>query len=181
MKLKPIIFFRVVWMDAYQGIDDDAYVNQWEEYLQDYEGFDVYNFLPTSTPEVKEPTYYIEFTGLHYEKLKLAKVGVPDEVIRATGQTIALISENPEDEQHYLVGWYKNATIYLKTQVTEDLEGNRIEYQATAPINKSSRLLPMKNRTFRIKHGDGASLWTSATITDRELLDIWNYVNQFPG
>jgi len=178
---KPIIFFRVVWLDTYRGLEDDLYQVIHNSLPADYPGFDVYNFMPTGTHEQPNEQYYIDHFGLHYEKLKLAKIGVQEELIKADHQTIALVSYNPVDEQQYLVGWYKKATIYMKTQETEDLDGNVIQYQATAPIDKSSRLLPIKNRTFRIRHGEGSDMWHSGSISARDLLDFWGYVKQFPG
>lgn len=179
--MNPIIFFRVSWLDGYKGADDDLFVASLSTPAEDYSGFDTYNFLPTVTAAMPTPMYYIDHAGIHYGKLKLQRIGIPLEVLKADNVCIVLVGTNPFDGQQYVVGWYRQASIYLKTQEGEDIDGNHMQYQAMAPVGKSSRLLPMKNRTFKVKFGEGSDLWTSATITNRELLDLWNYINQFPS
>jgi hypothetical protein len=182
---KPIVFFKVSWLQSYQGGEDDEAILSQDEaqmnFFERHDGSDGYNFLPTkSAAEPNQNRYYIDFNGIHSKKLNLIKLKIDPERARVN-LCIVLLGRKPQTPHYYIVGWYKNATLVTTWQDTEDAEGNELKYQAHAPVERASRLLPPDKRNFKCSDDTTGNVILSANFKNEIISDIWDYINQFPS
>ena len=108
--MTPVLVCNVAWMKRYRGIKKDdqpsgggSYV--WKTGLAD----ECYNFLPH-----KSHVYgFVQPPGsaIHIERL-----GAGSDGSRVTGITVAWAARDPTTGGTYVVGWYKNASVYRHQQ-----------------------------------------------------------------
>jgi hypothetical protein len=183
---KPVVFFKVAWLQSYQGGEDDEAVLTEDEtqvnLFERHDGSDGFNFLPTkSAAEPEYERYYIDYCGIHTRRLNLLKLKVDPDRARIHPICIVLVARKPQTSQHYIVGWYKNATLVTAWQDTEDVDGNELKYQAYAPVERASRLLPVDKRNFKFPEDTSGNVILSPTLRKEYVSDVWDYINQFPS
>jgi hypothetical protein len=66
--------------------------------------------------------------------------------------TVVWIAKSPRDKKNYIVGWYKNATVYRDNEHQRVMRSGDVSigYQITAKLEGAHKLLPVDARVFRI-------------------------------
>lgn len=106
--MEKIVFFNTTWMDSYQGKEDKVYMGG--SYVeQNGYGHEIYNFK-----NIKGKVYgYVQPTGRN----NLERLGVRKNTESLSGVLVIFTATHGEGGT-YIVGWYKNATVYSDYQET---------------------------------------------------------------
>jgi uncharacterized protein DUF3883 len=160
--MNKIIFFNTGWMREYKGIKDDDVIEGGGKHIQrEGWGGEIYNFL-----EHEGKLYgYVEAGGnIHIEKIGAKKSDAKIEDV-----LIVWTARRPGTGGNYVVGWYKNATVYRKKRKTPT-DSNRvyrnyhIDYVAVADKN-NCKLLDIDERIIKVPRGKGGmghkNIWYS--------------------
>ncbi len=146
MRQEMALFCRVAWMKRYQGVTDDdqperggAYVDAHHN-AHESDNFRPYNHVCRG---------HFRYSG---EKMNLERVSgekkAPDQL---DGVTVVWVATAPDGKQ-YIVGWYKNASVYrygrLSLEATRH-DGERQYYWMSAKETDCT-LIPTANRDFEI-------------------------------
>lgn len=143
--MKNIVFLNIGWMESYKGRKDDqirgggAYVDKFGR------GWEILNFLP-------QRGYYHGFCQALSSKT-VDMLGGSEEDDSIKDVFVVWVAKNPSEGGRYIIGWYKNATIY-RERTERKYEGKWIGWSVEAKV-KDSKLLDMNERVFRIKTGKG--------------------------
>lgn len=139
------IFLRTAWMKHYKGVTDTDIptgAGSWVE--EHHDGQEVCNYLPIDN-------FYYGYARIQNGRdLRLENLGAGKNDDFIEGITIVYFAKNPVMGGQYIVGWYKNATLFRKVQKLE--KGKRLEhldYLAKTDLNKVY-LVPEDDRTFEI-------------------------------
>jgi len=113
--LMSYLFLRTAWMKHYQGVtDDDLPVGAGAHVQQFQDGGEVYNFKPIRGK-------YYGFARIHGgANLKIERLGAKKLDSSIKNITVVFFSRNPETGGQYIVGWYKNATVYKEVRLFDD-------------------------------------------------------------
>lgn len=174
MKEKAIIFLRIAWMKHYQGVNADDIPTGAGSYVEENEdGGEVCNFLP-----IKGKFYgYARIQGNRNLRLENLGAEVADEFLENV--LIILFAKNPESGGQYVVGYYKDATLYREVQF---LSGNvRLGHRVYNFITKTrdGHLINAEDRIFEIpKDGPGqTNAWYVERYHDKKYIpDLLEYV-----
>ncbi|MDL5512114.1 DUF3883 domain-containing protein [Arenibacter sp. M-2] len=148
MKYNPILFMRIAWMREYKGVTEDDIPSGAGSYVdENKDGGEVYNFMPH---ENRLYGYARMQSGRSINIDKLGAKGVNESI---EGITVVFISKHPGTGGQYIVGWYKNATVYRTLQNIE--HSNRGEHTSYNVLTESSngKLILADDRVFSIPHG----------------------------
>lgn len=139
-----ILFCNIGWSKEYKGItDEDPLVNGGSFVEKNGEGCEAFNFC-----HVNRRYYgYVFVNGtIHIERLD----GSSKKNDFMTGVTVVWMASPPDRKGTYIVGWYKNATVYREWQYYEALFlGDDNPYQMVCDV-ADGMLLPVAERTFAI-------------------------------
>lgn len=144
-----VIFFNIGWMINYNGIDSKDITFGNHKYLKNNDfGYECYNFRP-----YKGRCYaYVpiaEGKSIHIERLGAS---AEDDFIDQTD--IVMFARNPSDGKAYIVGWYRNATLYRYPQKFPDsrrtVAGTGVHYCAVCHEN-DAHLVPLDERDFMLQ------------------------------
>ncbi len=152
--MENMIFCRIAWMEYYQGeIETDQPIGGGEYVDTHGYGHEIYNYKPDDKGNlfgfVEVPAgrnLAIERLGADYLSNSIAPI------------TIVWCARSPDDDQLYIIGWYKNATVFRSYQDCPDnLIGKRNlpykrdkwSYIFMAEL-ENSILLPISKRRFEI-------------------------------
>lgn len=154
----PMIFFNIGWMIDYRGQTAADSLKGGFKYIKEYgTGHEQCNFLPMN--------------GRLYgyapvKSINIERIGANPVDDRLEGADVIFFSRNPRDGKAYIVGWYRNATLYRKGR---ELKGRRIagkQWYVAETSAEDGVCLPQSRRTFfipsafRMKGGYGQSpLW----------------------
>lgn len=159
----PILFLRIGWMRFYQGLSDDDQIHGGGEFVREHGyGHEMFNFLPFNgryygyvRPTSGGAAYVESVDGAG---IKLERMGAAKHANEITGATVVWVS-SPPDGGAFIVGWYRNATIYREHQPAPN-ESNRIYkgeefgYYVSA-ATEDAMLLEATARNFPIPRGKG--------------------------
>ncbi|MDR3367174.1 MAG: DUF3883 domain-containing protein [Prevotellaceae bacterium] len=146
-----IVFFRVGWMDFYQGLSKtDAIINGGKFVRVKGYGHEIFNF-----EDFRGNVYgYVQPSG--HGTIKIEKLGASkaDECI--SGITVVWIATKPKGRS-YIVGWYRNATVYRREQKApkesrRSYHGDSMGFYASAN-SADVRLLAKDERVIYIPKG----------------------------
>lgn len=139
-----MVFVNIGWMKDYAGVSTSDPAVGGHGYLkQGHVGHEVFNFLP----------YRGKIYGYvpRAARINLKNLGgfASDESIGAV--TVVWIARNPRDKKTYVVGWYKNATVFRDNDhiKLKRKDGFDVVYQITAQADAAT-LLPVDQRLFQI-------------------------------
>jgi hypothetical protein len=183
----PMIFLRVGWMDRYQGITVGDSISGGGAYVAKHGfGHEIFNFQPF----LNGVYGYVQPTGRKDKwseaTIKLEQLGASKADESAPGVLAIWVATSPIGGG-FVVGWYKNATIFRKWHPPPAISVRRYKgtdcgYYVTARA-EDAVLLPRDDRVFRVpqqeKGGFGQSnIWYA---NDREQhrqfrLDVLSYV-----
>ncbi len=120
----PMIFFNIGWMINYRGQTEEDRLQGDFKYIQKHGiGDEQCNFLPTDgwlygyapvkwNEDTDEPT-----------SINIDRIGANPTDDHLAGADVIFFSRNPEDGNTYIIGWYRNATLYRKAH---ELAGRKI-------------------------------------------------------
>lgn len=147
-----LFFVRVAWMNHYQGIIDDIPKGAGSYVKENQNGGEVYNFK-----EIRGK-YYGYSRNQNDRSYDLTRIGAgrKDEIVK--GFTVVFFATNPKFGGQYVIGWYKNATIFKHTQELE-IKGRGNENQYSFECKKADGyLIPTNKRNEDLpKKGPGES------------------------
>lgn len=159
----PILFFRVGYMEAYNGFSRISYGGSHP--VATGEAGEMWNFRAESG------RCYGYVMTKSYAGIDLSRLddthdwNFNDEL---DGVDIVFIAKHPPHGQ-VIVGWYKNATVFHKNYRTRHNlnnteESKRLDYLCVAD-SENAILLPEQQRTYSIPHGRGfigtSNVWYS--------------------
>lgn len=106
----PIVFFNTGWMDSYAGIqhNHDPIIGGGAHNREQGWGGEIFNFKPY------RGQYYGFVRTTHGGNIKLEKLGAAKSAIQLDNVTVVWTALRPKAEGGgtYVVGWYKNATVF---------------------------------------------------------------------
>jgi hypothetical protein len=161
-----MIFFNVGWMDFYQGLDKGDSLKNGGLHNESYKwGGEIMNFKPFQNkmygyvqPVVSENQVY------HESKIKIERIN-PEAEGSLSEVLVVWTATNPEHGGTYVIGWYKNATIFSTWQ--KDPKGSNRIYKRnslghfTTAKEKDCVLLPQYARTLRVPRKGSGSMGRS--------------------
>ena len=164
-----IFYCRVGWMKKYKGhVDNDRPVNG-GKYNETHIGHEVYNFFPHNG------AYYgfVQSGNIGIEKLGATKKDTEiDDVL------VVWVSTKPSGGQ-YIVGWYKNATVYRVLQKAPDsvmAERDLKDYYDYNIFSKDATLLNENERKKTVKGMGHYNTWYGEAECDA---DVLKYIDAF--
>ena len=144
-----ILFCNIGWSEKYDGDPLDK-PKGGGSHNETGIGHEIYNFKPFKG----ECFGYVQIPSIHIEKLtNNAKINKNIEQI--DNVLVVWVAKKHKEVGKYIVGWYKNATIYRKYQSIPDevMQNQDRTEEFNSFIIKSNdfHLLPVTNRTYCIK------------------------------
>ncbi|MGG7195408.1 DUF3883 domain-containing protein [Clostridium butyricum] len=105
-----MLFFNTAWMDFYDGINENTEIHGGGSYVEEYGyGHEIYNFK-----NIKGKVYgYAQPNGRN----NLERLGANKDVESLSG-VLLIFTATHKDGGTFIVGWYKNATVYRDYQET---------------------------------------------------------------
>lgn len=105
-----MLFFNTAWMDFYEGINDDTEIHGGGSYVEEYGyGHEIYNFK-----KIRGKVYgYAQPNGRN----NLERLGANKDAESLSG-VLLIFTATHKDGGTFIVGWYKNATVYRDYQET---------------------------------------------------------------
>lgn len=179
----PILFFRVGYMEKFDGPDEIHYAGT--DLLNHGESGEMWNFRE----EVGRCYGFVwstNFAGIDLSRLDNSITWETNDELN--GVDIVFISKTPPHGQ-VIIGWYRNATVFHKKYrirpINQDLgERERLHYLCEVD-SENAVLLPETERTYGIPHGAGfpgtSHVWYADTDSEEVaefLVNVKNYINQ---
>jgi hypothetical protein len=184
----PVVFLRVGWMDRYEGIAGGDTISGGGSYIAEHGfGHEIFNYLP-----FRNKVYgFVQARGPKRNpadgKINLFRLGAEANDESVSGVLAVWVATAPSAGA-FVVGWYRNATVYGTRQPPPAGSARRhadedIGYYVTAS-RKDAVLLPPDERVFSIpQKGKGefgqSNIWyADDPATHRQLrLDVLRYVD----
>ena len=152
---EKIIFCNTGWMDFYKGLTNDTivgggkYVDSmgWGGEMLNFKIFDnrLYGYVqPKIDRKYNNPS-----------TIKLEKLGASETDESLTGVTVVWTATDPDNGGTYIIGWYKNATVYRHYQdpprnSKRKYKNNSLGYFISAK-NKDGKLLAIDERIVQVQ------------------------------
>ena len=139
-----ILFCNIGWSEAYQGVTEEDQLVHGGSYVEKHgDGGEVYNFC-----HVNRRYYGFVFTNgsLRVERLD----GTSKKNDFVTGVTVVWMATPPDRKGTYIVGWYKNATVYREWQTYDALFFGEDQTYNVVCDTSDGVLLPVAERTFAV-------------------------------
>ena len=175
MPTQKIIFFRTPWMNHYKGITkDDIPQNGGSWVKENNDAHEAYNFTNCGR-------YYYGFAQPN--RLDLSRIeNTKEEFIDNT--LVIFFSTKPGEGGQYIIGWYKNATVYKFHQ--EIFHKNRKPkykwYHAKAKTG-NGYLVPSTDRLFElpVRPGENNVWYGKEYLSKTQLEKILKYIQDPVG
>lgn len=138
-----ILFCNIAWMKHYQGVtDEDQPFNGGSYVNRNNDGGEIYNFL-----HFNHKYYGFVMTGgsIHIERFD----NTSHKQAFVQGVLVVWTASKPKTKGVYIVGWYKNATIYREQQSCTTELDEEYFYNMCCDV-KDGMLLAEHDRTFEI-------------------------------
>lgn len=139
----PVLFVNIGWMKRYAGTRGDRTLGGFG-YLKDHAvGHEAWNFAP-----LRGSMFGYIPRSL---KVNLRKLGGSTGDTEVHGVTVVWIARSPQTERTVVVGWYRNATVFVDAFHFKLIRapGFKVGYQVTAPA-ADAVLLDVDQRLFEI-------------------------------
>lgn len=149
-KEPKIVFLNIGWMKNYQGIRKGDNIESGGSYIAKMGfGHEIFNF------QDYHGTYY---GYVQAPTINTKRIGKNDNNDSINGVLAVWVGRNPSGGT-YIVGWYKNSTIYRKIQYNPKLKRFYKEEQLGYNVQANKEdcyLIPEDKRIFRIPRGKNA-------------------------
>ena len=162
--MTEMIFFNIGWMEHYQGLSTGDSIEGGGYFVPVYGyGHEIYNFLPWNGTMYG----FVEVKG----ELLIERIGARTFAPSVPRILVVWVARDPNVGGTYIVGWYKDATVYRRYQaptwaknrlIEEEIApgikadsknvGKYFSYIACAPVENCT-LLPPNQRNFQIPRG----------------------------
>lgn len=174
MKNERIIFCRIGWAEKYNGKEK---LRGGGEYNDENIGSEYLNFKSTKGKlyGFVQPSggYHIAIEKIDKEYKDKDKI---DNVL------VIWFAREPVTGGQYIVGWYKNATVYREFQIDKRVKNRSYNIIASESLSK---LLPVGDRNFNIplaskdKYGPGQSNIYYADKQDKRVKELIRKVREY--
>jgi len=151
----PILFINTGWMDFYRGVKNDSISGGGKYVKQHGWGGEIFNFKPWNSDLFGYGQPKIDRKHGNETQIKIEKLGASAEDNFIKGITVVWTATNPHSGGTYIVGWYKNATVYRYYQSSPNrsnrrYKGDLVGYFVEGKV-RDSKLLPIDERIVNIK------------------------------
>ena len=151
---KNVLFARVGFMKYYMGPQEgDFKPIGGGKYNKENEGYEAYNFFDVNGKVYGFFQPYVSKDKEYYDhQIELGKIN-PDYRNKESIDNVLVIffATEPQGGGQFIVGWYKNATVYRYIQSSEDSRREKRDYNLVTET-KNAVLLPVENRSHRVGH-----------------------------
>jgi hypothetical protein len=174
--MEKIIFFNTGWMDFYQGISQDKIIGGGEHVETHGWGGEMLNFKIFRNRHYG----YVQVGG----NIKLDRLGAKPMESKLENVLVVWTAREPKNGGTYIVGWYKNATVFRQYQFAPKSSKRKwledeIGYFATAKT-EDCKLLPKDERVVKVPRGSQGmgqrNIWYGDNNPDFIKL-VQNYIN----
>lgn len=179
--IEKFIVFNLGWMKNYRGFINDEIHSTAKFIVQNNYGYEAFNFLPFEGYMYG----FVQPSGkksFHERTIRIERLGSSgrnsdfvDEVL------IAWVARKPEGGT-YLVGWYKNATVYAHYQDAPIGSGRELTNDAAGYFAKAKEqncvLLPIEERVVQVPRATSPENWNKGGIGQS---CIWFVGNEKPN
>lgn len=168
----PIVFLRIAWMKDYEGVTDTDIPKGAGSYVaKNKTGEEIYNYL------AKGGKYY-GFARIHGgANINITKLGASKDATQINNVTVVFFATNPTYRSQYIVGWYKNATLFKKLQKVTRASGVTQDYVTSCNV-ADGKLLPIKERNYEVTGPGQTNLWyPNSYLSKDELKKLLTYLN----
>ena len=108
--MTPVLVCNVAWMKHYRGKQkDDKPLGGGSYPRETGKANEIYNFFP-------HQGRVLGFVQATKNTIRIERLGAKPDEDRVNGVTVAWAATDPEAGRTYVVGWYKNATVYRNQQ-----------------------------------------------------------------
>lgn len=179
----PILFFRVGYMENYDGPGEIAYGGA---YIQNNgEGGEMWNFRPEGG-RCYGYVMTMNFAGIDLSRLDDTQYWNSNDEMN--GIDIIFIAKNPPHGQ-VIVGWYRNATMFhrkYRIRRGNQRQGDWTQLHYVCEVDSENAiLLPEEERTYRVPRGRGfpgtSNVWYADADNEQVaefLAGVGNYIGQ---
>lgn len=173
MRAQRMIFLRTAWMKRYEGVTKVDLPSGAGSYVtENQDGGEVCNFLPIGG-------YYYGFARIQMGRsLRLERLGASPDQDFLERVTVVLFAKNPSTGGEFIVGFYKNATLYRNVQDLPASKRLGHPYYLVKARLSYGRLIDEEERIFELpKDGPGqTNAWYIEEYHDSSYL---NRVRQY--
>lgn len=161
-----MVFFRVGWMDEYQGVNNSDKIARGGSFVEEHGfGYEAFNYQPFEghvygwvMPGRRKKGVELEVNlpSEAFAKVNLRRIGGTTSDRSLERVTVVWVSTHPHGRA-YVVGWYKNATVFLQPQ--DAPSGSRREYDGmpvgfvTCAKATDAVLIPVDERVIQVPQG----------------------------
>lgn len=184
-----VLFCNVAWMKYYDGIsEDDKPINGGKYIDENGEGSEIYNFTMYDDNNfhgfVETKSNKGRQNQLHIERLE----GVSEDAEEADNVLVIWVAKDPARGKSYIVGWYKNATVFRNYYYDEDLCPKNIYANAKdcvlLPMNKRQKIVPRAGRDGYLYGFGRANVWFGKKGDEKAneyIKNMVEYINTYDG
>lgn len=151
---EKLVIFNIGWMKKYEGLQADSIESTAEYINQKNIGLEIYNFLPINGTMYGfvQPSGRANYTDRQIKIERIGQINKSESLI--DGVLVAWVARHPEKGGSFLVGWYKNATVYRYYQQIAVNNDRIINSEAIGYYTKAKDtdcvLLTMEERILEI-------------------------------
>jgi hypothetical protein len=150
----PLVLLRVGWMNRYQGITRGDTISHGGAFVAKHGfGHEIFNFRPfgNSVYGYAQPTAHRD--EWFSSKINLTRLGASKDDASVDGVLVIWVATSPQGGG-FVVGWYKNATVYRDWQKPPSGSGRKYAgqvfgYYVSTKVD-DALLLPPDERVFRV-------------------------------
>lgn len=161
-----VFYCRIGWMSSYRGCSTEKPLNG-GSYNKDNIGHEVHN--------------YLGYNGRYYgfvepgvnSSIHVERLGAEKNDDSVDNILVVWVSSNPNTNGQFIIGWYKDATVYRKLQnVPEDAMSIRElkTHYFYDVYSEKVALLEEKDRTFQIKGMGHSNIWYGNEEVDKTVM-----------
>lgn len=149
--MNKVLFFNTAWMERYQGKTNDN-MEGGGKHIEMYGwGGEMFNFKPSQGKMYG----YVQVSG----RININRLGAKKSDDKIDGVTVIWVAREPFTGGSYIVGWYRNATVYRNEQdskksLNRKWRNHNLGYFATAKKSDTT-LLSRDERTVSVPRGKG--------------------------
>ena len=164
--MQKIVFLNIGWMKNYQGFSEDKIIGGGSFVAEKGYGHEIYNFLP----EQGKVFGYVQ-PVIPHNTIKIERIGATPQDSSISNVLAVWVSKSPSGGV-YIVGWYKNATIFKdiqrpSTKTKREHQGEIFGYYVRAKETDCT-LLSLDKRTFQVPRGKGGMGQSNVWYADQE-------------
>jgi len=149
-----MVFFRVGWMDKYRGVNANNKIRGGGAYVTEHDfGHEAFNYEPFDGAVYGWVMPGWSSKQNDFASLNLRRLGAAAADEAVTNVVVVWVATSPEGGA-YVVGWYKNATVFMQPQDApagsgREHDGQTVDYMTTAKATDAV-LLPIDERVIQV-------------------------------